>query len=137
MRTVLVVDDEECIRDLVRGVLQNRDCRVLEALDGYTALDCVRAELPDLILCDCRMPGLSGAQVLSRLRADARTAGIPFILMTGLRDEETEMAGRFLNAQGYLLKPFRPVQLLEELRRVLNPTPHPASPAGSRPSAPA
>ncbi len=84
MRTVLVVDDEECVRDLVRTVLQNRDCRVLEAPDGYAALDCAQHELPDLILCDCRMPGLSGRQVLSRLRGD-RTAAIPVILMTGLR----------------------------------------------------
>ncbi len=134
MRTVLVVDDEECIRDLVRSVLQNRDCRVLEAPDGYTALDCVHHELPDLILCDCRMPGLSGAQVLRQLRSDSRTAAIPFILMSGVRDEETELAGRFLNAQGYLLKPFRPVQLLEELRRILSPPPHPVLPA-TRPSA--
>lgn len=120
MRTVLVVDDEECVRDVVRAVLENRDCRILEAQDGEAALDRARHELPDLVLCDCCMPGLSGPQVLSHLRNDRRTAAIPVILMSGFRDEETEMAGRFLNANGYLLKPFRPVQLLEEMRRVFS-----------------
>ncbi len=137
VRTVLVVDDEECVRDLVRTVLQNRDCRVLEAPDGYAALDCAQREVPDLILCDCRMPGLSGLQVLSRLRGDNRTAAIPVILMSGFQEEETELAGRMLKAEGRLCKPFRPVQLLEEMHRVFSPTPHSTLTAETQPSPPA
>jgi DNA-binding response OmpR family regulator len=122
VKTVLVVDDEPSICDLVRTVLENQDCRVLEAGNGEVGLDLAARQRPDLVLVDCRMPGLSGAQVLKQLRADARTAAIPVILMSGLRDEETERAGRCLHAEGYLLKPFRPVQLLGEVQQALRAT---------------
>lgn len=120
MTTVLVVDDEACIRDLVKVVLENRDCRVLEAPDGDTGVDTARRELPDLVLADCRMPGLSGPEVVSRLRGDSRTARIPVILMSGLGDEETEQVGCYLSANGHLLKPFRPVQLLDEMSHIFD-----------------
>jgi len=119
MRTVLVVDDEQSIRDLVRVVLENGECRVLDAPDGGSGIKLAAREHPDVVIVDCRMPGLSGPQVVKQLRADVRTTAIPVILMSGIRDEETGQASLQVPPNGYLLKPFRPVQLLQEIQQVL------------------
>lgn len=119
VKTVLVVDDEEHIRDLVRVVLEGRDCRVLAADDGASGLTLAATVRPDLMLLDSRIPAHPGSEVLSELRADTRTALIPVILMSGIKDCQTEEAERLAEADGCLLKPFRPVQLLEEIQHVL------------------
>ncbi len=119
MVTVLVVDSEPCIRDIVRMTLESRDCRILEASDGARALDLAVASRPDLILLDGQLPDLPGAEALMRWRADAATADVPVILMSGL--EQAEMLE--LRAEGFLLKPFRPVELLSEIQQALNSAP--------------
>ncbi len=119
MKTVLVVDDEECIRDLVRVILENAECRVLDAADGSTGLEVATRERPNVILLDCRMRGLSGEDVLKKLHADGRTAAIPIIMMSGVLKECVADYSRVLNADGYLVKPFRPVELLQEIEHVL------------------
>lgn len=118
MKTVLVVDDEGCIRDLVRVILESGECRVLDAPDGSAGLELAAREHPDVILLDCRMRGLSGEDVLKRLRADGRTASIPIIMMSGLGREHIANYSHLLHADGYLVKPFRPVELLQEIEQV-------------------
>ncbi len=123
MRTVLVVDDDERIRELVCATLENRGCRVLAEESGIAALQTARRERPDLILMDCRLRGLSGAEVLRLLRADARTVGTPVILMSGFTSDEMQPERHLLQANGFLLKPFRPVQLLVEMQYALQAAP--------------
>jgi len=125
MKTVLVVDDEECIRSVIRDVLENPDCRVLEAADAASGLDLARLEMPDLILLDYCMPGTSGTQVVERLQ-QGPTAYIPVILMSGLGDI-TMFSIIANNAAAYLIKPFSRTELLMKMNEVMIPS----VPAGS------
>ncbi len=118
MITILVVDNEACVRDAVRLVLENRECRVLVASGGRAALDLATREHVDLILLDCRLQGMTAKQVLAQFRAAAATAAIPVVLMSRIQDAETEKNGH-LRANGYLLKPIHPVALLNEIQQAL------------------
>jgi len=103
---LLVIDDEEWLREMVRMALTDRGYLVLEAADGATGIEMARRELPDLVLCDVRMERVDGYLALARLREDPKTAGIPFILMTGMADAEGMRHGMELGADDYLPKPF-------------------------------
>jgi two-component system phosphate regulon response regulator PhoB len=124
MRTILIADDEEGIRALIATTLESPDCRLLEAEDGATALEAAHRELPDLIIMDWRMPHLSGPEVAERLRADALTAGIPIILLTGMALEADRRRGLAAGVLAYLVKPFSPLELLKIVQKVLNEKAH-------------
>ena len=106
MKRILVIDDEESLRDMVRLALSQRGFEVLEAENGVTGVEKARKELPDLVLCDVNMEKMDGYLALSALRSEAATAGIPFILMTGLADQAGMRHGMELGADDYLPKPF-------------------------------
>lgn len=103
---LLIIDDEEWLREMVRMALTDRGYVVLEAPDGATGIEVARRELPDLILCDVRMERVDGYLTLASLRDDPKTAGIPFILMTGMADPSGMRHGMELGADDYLPKPF-------------------------------
>src|SRR5512140_2531494 len=106
MRKILVIDDEEWLREMVRMALNERGFEVLEAENGATGVEVARRELPDLILCDVNMEKVDGYLTLSALRNEPATAAIPFILMTGLADNAGMRHGMELGADDYLPKPF-------------------------------
>lgn len=112
MATVLVVDDEPTIVELVRFTLEDERVRVVEAHDGLEALEVARAEVPDLILLDVRMPQLNGFEVCRRLRREARLARTRIVMLTAVGQEEDLARGRAAGADLYLTKPFSPVRLL-------------------------
>ncbi|MFB3915844.1 MAG: response regulator [Terriglobales bacterium] len=118
MTTILVVDDEECVRDVVRDVLDNPDCRVLEAADGASGMELARSQSPDVILLDCLLPGTSGVEVLHQLKQGA-TAHIPVILMSGEEADERICRAVITSGAGYLLKPFGRSDLLMKIREVI------------------
>lgn len=91
---------------MVRMALQQRGYEVIEAENGMTGAEAARRELPDLILCDVNMEKMDGYLTLSALRSEPATAGIPFILMTGLADNAGMRRGMELGADDYLPKPF-------------------------------
>jgi two-component system sensor histidine kinase/response regulator len=111
MKKILVIDDEEWLREMVRMALQQRGFEVVEAENGALGLEVVRRELPDLVLCDVNMAEVDGYLTLSAIRGDPATASIPFILMTGLADQAGMRHGMELGADDYLPKPFRLEQL--------------------------
>ena len=112
-KTVLVMDDEQDILDLVRFRLEHDGYRVLTASDGQTGLTLAQQERPDLCILDVMLPKLSGLEVLARLRADPATAATRVILLTA-RGQDTDVDRGFeLGAQDYVTKPFSP----KELRR--------------------
>ena len=84
MKRILVIDDEEWLREMVNLALRQRGYSVIEAENGVIGVEKARKELPDLILCDVNMEKMDGYMTLSSLRNDATTASVPFILMTGL-----------------------------------------------------
>ena len=106
MKRILVIDDEEWLREMVRMALNQRGYEVIEAGDGSVGVDIARKQLPDLVLCDVNMEKMDGYATLSALRNDTSTAAIPFILMTGLADNAGMRQGMELGADDYLPKPF-------------------------------
>ncbi len=112
MRTVLIIDDEEVMRALLRATLDASNYQVLEAEDGELGVQLARSHLPDLILCDIAMPKLDGFRTLEALRLDPATAMIPIILMTGMPDNAGMRQGMVLGADDYLPKPFTMEELL-------------------------
>jgi two-component system sensor histidine kinase/response regulator len=106
MKKILVIDDEEWLREMVHLALGQKGYDVIEAANGSLGIDVARKELPDLILCDVNMEKVDGYLTLSSLRSEASTASIPFILMTGLADNAGMRHGMELGADDYLPKPF-------------------------------
>ena len=106
MKRILVIDDEQWLRELVRLALQQRGYEVIEAENGVAGVETARRELPDLILCDVNMEKMDGYLTLSVLRQEPSAATIPFILMTGTADNAGMRHGMELGADDYLPKPF-------------------------------
>ena len=106
MKRILVIDDEEPLREMVHMALVERGFDVIEAENGAVGIDKARRELPDLILCDVNMEKVDGYRTLASLRGEPATASIPFILMTGLANNAGMRHGMELGADDYLPKPF-------------------------------
>lgn len=106
MKKILVIDDEEWLREMIRLALQQKNFEIFEAENGHKGIELARKILPDLVLCDVNMEKMDGYLTLSSLRGDAATAAIPFILMTGLADNKGMRHGMELGADDYLPKPF-------------------------------
>jgi len=106
MKKILVIDDEEWLREMVHLALRQRGYTVIEAENGAVGIELARKELPDLILCDVNMERVDGYLTLTSLRGEPGTAAIPFILMTGLADNAGMRHGMELGADDYLPKPF-------------------------------
>ena len=117
---ILVVDDDELLRDLLEFKLRSRGYEVELAEDGEAALEAASASPPDLIVLDGMMPGLDGFQVLQRLSDSGATREVPVIMLTARRQEQDVVAGLSLGAQDYLVKPFLPDELVLRIQRILN-----------------
>ena len=114
-KTILVVDDEKNIRDLLVFNLQNEGYNTLEAADGLEAVDIALKEKPDLILLDVMLPKLDGKSVCKKLRYSLNISNIP-ILMISAKDTETDkIVGLEIGADDYITKPF---QIREVIARV-------------------
>jgi len=108
-KTILVVDDEEDIRHMLRLILEKSGFVVETAGDGQEALDQVRDHRPDLILLDLKMPRLNGYEVFVRLKSDEQFKTIPIIVVTAVTqdsDQEDEEWARRMGAEGFVTKPF-------------------------------
>ena len=111
MKKILVIDDEEPLREMIHAALLQRGFAVVEAGDGMIGVEVARTELPDLILCDVNMERMDGYHTLSSLRSEPSTTAIPFILMTGMADAAGMRHGMELGADDYLAKPFTITEL--------------------------
>lgn len=122
MATVLVVDDEPDIRDVLRINLEAAGHRVVTAGDGEEAIGVAEREDPDVIFLDALMPGVDGWTALERLKArDDALAGTPVIMVTALSQAEERIRGGIEGAVRYLTKPVHPLQILGALDDVLGP----------------
>ena len=117
--TVLVVEDEPDVVEVLRHVLTRDGFRVESALDGKSAIDTARRLVPDLIFLDWMLPELSGVEVLKMLRASEATARVPVILLTARREEIDRVLAFELGADDYVTKPFSPRELVLRARAVL------------------
>lgn len=116
---ILVVEDEPAIQELIAVNLQRAGHVVLRADDGEAAMAKVRAAVPDLILLDWMLPGVSGLQLARRFRADARTRDVPIIMLTARAEEVDKVAGLEAGADDYITKPFSPRELMARIKAVL------------------
>jgi two-component system, OmpR family, phosphate regulon response regulator PhoB len=111
MHTILVVDDEPDIVDLILFNLQRQGFKVLTARDGITAVQLAKENQPDLIVLDLMLPGRDGFGVFKDLRGDTRTSQIPVIMLTARGELDDKIAGLELGADDYVTKPFSPKEL--------------------------
>jgi DNA-binding response OmpR family regulator len=116
MKTVLVVDDEPQIVQLVRDYLEHGGFKVLTAADGQSALRTAATQHPDLVVLDLGLPGIDGLDVTRSLR---RNGTVPIIMLTARTDESDKLVGLELGADDYLTKPFSPKELVARVRSVL------------------
>jgi two-component system, OmpR family, phosphate regulon response regulator PhoB len=116
---VLVVDDEPDIAALVAYQLAKEGFRVETVGSGGEALQAIGRDLPDLVVLDRMLPGLSGDEVLARLKADVATAGVPVLMLTAKREQDDRIAGLEAGADDYLTKPFSPRELVLRVRAIL------------------
>lgn len=116
---VLLVDDEDQLRRVMRDLLERDGYQVTEARDGVEALDQIDRHAPDIIVLDLNLPGLDGYGVLSHLRSRPATAEIPVVVLTAQGDEDNEVRVFEMGADDFLSKPFRARALSVRLRAVL------------------
>ncbi|MGA7702115.1 MAG: response regulator [Thermoguttaceae bacterium] len=118
-QSVLVVEDEEDIRELVSYNLLKEGYQVAGVASGEDALSAVEAKTPDLILLDIMLPGLDGLRVCRKLKEDPRFQSIPVIMLTAKGEEPDIVAGLNMGADDYVTKPFSPKVLLARVQAVL------------------
>lgn len=121
-RTILIVDDEAAIRDMLRVALEMADYECLEASNAQEAHSIIIDHRPDLVLLDWMMPGTSGLELTRRLKQDEVTAKVPIILLTAKGEEDNKIQGLEVGADDYITKPFSPRELVARLKAVLRRT---------------
>jgi CheY-like chemotaxis protein len=115
MTRVLVIEDEELLRESILDILKTRGFNAIGAEDGHKGLRLAKEFVPNLILCDIRMPELDGYEVLRLLRQDPLMASVPFVFLTAESIQNVASKGKLLGASGYLTKPFTTAELLEAI----------------------
>ena len=125
-QTILLVEDEKDIRDLLALHLQREGFAVFEAGDGLQAVDLAQKRKPDLILLDLMLPGLDGLGVSKALQRDPGTASIPILMLTARGEEVDRIVGLELGAADYVVKPFSLREVLLRIRAVLRRNTAPA-----------
>lgn len=118
-KTILVVDDEKDLVDLITYNLQRNGYDVLCAHNGNEALEVAQREHPDLIVLDLMLPGIDGTEVARRLKGDARTSNIPLVMLTAKGEETDVVVGLTLGADDYVTKPFSMKILLARLTSLM------------------
>ena len=116
---ILVVEDEPAIQELITCNLELAGHQALRAQNAEQALEMVRTALPDLVLLDWMLPGMSGIEFARKLRADKRTQGVPIIMLTARAEERDKLQGLEIGADDYLTKPFSPRELNARVKAVL------------------
>jgi len=114
--SILVVDDEETIREVVRRYLEREGFLVREAADGYETLDSIKENPPDLIILDLMLPGIDGLSLTQHIRTDRQ---IPIIMLTAKSEPSDRIRGLDLGADDYVTKPFSPQEIVSRVRAVL------------------
>ncbi len=127
--TVVVIEDETDILDLVAFNLEQAGFRVLKAQDGLEGLSLVRRKRPDLIILDLMLPHLEGQEVCRRIRRAEETKDIPIIMLTARTDEIDRIVGFEIGADDYITKPFSPRELILRVKAVLRRTQEKPRPA--------
>ena len=120
-RTVLIVDDETAIREMIVLALEMAGYETLEAADGIQAMRILQTQQPDLVLLDWMMPGASGLEVARKIRKDDNHKDVPIIMLTAKEDEDAKITGLSV-VDDFITKPFSPRELVARLKAILRRT---------------
>jgi two-component system, OmpR family, alkaline phosphatase synthesis response regulator PhoP len=120
--TILIIDDEKDLLELVRYNLEKEGFNAILTSDGRSGLEIAAKHTPDLIVLDIMMPGMDGLEVCNRLRADARTKRVPVIMLTARAAEADRVVGLEIGADDYVVKPFSPREFVARVKAVLRRT---------------
>jgi len=118
-RLVLLVDDDEGLRRLIRTTLGTEHFELLQAVDGEEALQIARQQHPDLVLLDVNMPKLDGFEVCRHLKTEPETSFIKVVILSARGADTDRARGREVGADEYFIKPFSPIQLLNKIYALL------------------
>jgi DNA-binding response OmpR family regulator len=121
-KKILMIEDEQDIRDLVVHYLTKDGYKVEVASDGAKGLGLARTQKPDLVILDLMLPELDGLEVRKKLRADSKTTNVPIIMLTAKGEETDKVVGLELGADDYLTKPFSPKELMARVKALLRRT---------------
>lgn len=120
MKNILVIEDDDFFRDLLRKKISPKEFNIIEAVDGEKGLEAVREKKPDLILLDLLLPNIDGFEVLSKIKADPKTSSIPVVIISNLGQQEDIERGLKLGAVDYLIKSqFDMNQIIEKIKNTL------------------
>ncbi len=118
-KTILIVDDSESIREVVRFTLENAGYAVLVAADGKDALKFLDGREIDLLITDLHMPEMDGIELIKNVRNDDSYKRIPILFLTTESQKEKKMEAKTAGATGWIIKPFVPAKLLAALNKVI------------------
>ncbi len=118
-KRILVVDDEDDLRSMLKFRLEAMDYDVSEAVDGQEGLDKARSSRPDLIILDLMLPKIDGFKVCRMLKFDEKYKHIPIIMFTARAQEKDKQIGKEMGAEAYVTKPFDPDILLSKIKELL------------------
>lgn len=132
LKTILVVDDESTIREVVRRYLEREGFRVFEAADGYACLDVLADQQVDLIVLDLMLPGIDGLTITRQLRQSQKNRHIPVIMLTAKGQTNDRIRGLDIGADDYIAKPFAPREVVSRVHAVLRRAGEPALALGEK-----
>ena len=118
-KTVLIVDDEKDIVELLAYNLEREGYQIAKAYDGHQALQYIRENKPSLVILDLMLPGLNGFEICRMIRKKPDTEGLPIIMLTAKTDSVDKIMGLEIGADDYITKPFNVRELLARVRAVL------------------
>lgn len=119
MKKVLIIDDEKKVRTLIETTLSIGEIEILQASSGEEGLKKAREVMPDIILLDVMMPGIDGFEVCRLLKKDPATKDIHIIMLTARGQREDKERGLSAGANGYFVKPFSPINLMNMIDEIL------------------
>ena len=119
MNTILIIEDEKDLAELLAYNLEREGYRPITSLDGHAGLDAAKSSVPDLIVLDLMLPGMPGTDICKTLKKDPKTASIPVIVLTAKGEEIDRVVGFEIGADDYVVKPFSTRELLLRIKAVL------------------
>lgn len=118
-KCILIVDDSQTVRQVLQLALADAGYEVIEAEDGFDALRKISGAQVDMLITDLNMPNMDGLELIKKVREDSQHRFTPIVMLTTESSEEKKKAGREAGASGWIVKPFKPEQLLKVVKMVL------------------
>jgi len=118
-KRIMIVDDSVTVRQVLRLTLSNAGYELLEACDGEDALNVLSGESLDMMITDLNMPKLDGIELIRKVRQKPEYRFLPIVMLTTESADEKKQAGKSAGASGWIVKPFKPEQLLKVVKMVL------------------